>query len=69
MKNGKSRICVDFRKLNVVTKNDPYSLPFISEVINILAKHEVYKFLDGFFGYRQISIPLEDQYKTTFVID
>jgi hypothetical protein len=33
-KNGKLRICVDFRKLNVATKKNPYPLPFIDEVIN-----------------------------------
>jgi len=49
MKNGKLKICVDFRKFNVVTKNDPHLLPFINEVINIVAGHEAYTFLDGFF--------------------
>jgi hypothetical protein len=43
-KNEKLRICVDFRKLNVTTKKDPYLLPFIDEVINIVARHEVYTF-------------------------
>jgi hypothetical protein len=28
-KNGKLKICVDFRKLNVATKQDPFPLPFI----------------------------------------
>jgi hypothetical protein len=50
-KNGKLRIHVDFRKLNATTKKDPYMLPFIDEVINIVIKHKVYTFLDGFFGY------------------
>jgi hypothetical protein len=50
-KNGKLRIYVDFRKLNVATKKDPYMLPFTDEVINIVAGHEVYTFLDGFFRY------------------
>ncbi|GJW76728.1 RNA-directed DNA polymerase [Tanacetum coccineum] len=31
-----------------------------------LAGHEYYCFLDGFLGYLQILIPLEDQEKTTF---
>ncbi len=44
-------------------------LPFIDEVINIVAKHEVYTFLDGFFKYHQISIAPEDQYKIAFLID
>jgi hypothetical protein len=47
-KNGKLKICVDFRKLNVATKKDSYLLPFTNEVINIVARHEVYTFLDGF---------------------
>jgi hypothetical protein len=38
-------------------------LPFTNEVINIVVRHEVYKFLDGFFGYHHISIASEDQYK------
>ncbi len=48
-KNGKLKICVDFIKLNVTTKKDPYLLPFIDEVINTIARHEVYTFLDGFY--------------------
>jgi len=59
-KNGKFKICVDFRKLNVVTKKDPCPLPFINEVINIVAGHEVYIFLDGFYRYHQISITPKD---------
>jgi hypothetical protein len=50
-KNGKLKICVDFKKLNVATKNDPYMLPFMDEVINIVVGHKVYTFLDGFSGY------------------
>ncbi len=68
-KNWKLRICVDFGKLNAATKKDPYSLPFTDEVINNIAGHEVYTFLNGFCGYHQISIALENQYKTIFVID
>jgi hypothetical protein len=59
-KNGKLRICVNFNKLNATTKKDPYPLPFIDEVINIITGHEVSTFLDGFSRYHQISIALED---------
>jgi len=48
-KNGKLKICVDFRKLNAAIKKDPYPLPFIDEVINAIVGQEVYIFLDGFF--------------------
>jgi hypothetical protein len=67
-KNEKFKICVDFKKFNVVTKKDSYML-FINEVINIVVEHEVYTFLDGFFGYHEITITLEEQYKIAFIID
>ncbi len=41
-KNGKLRIYIDFRKLNVATKKDPYPLPFTNEVLNIVTKYEAY---------------------------
>jgi len=66
-KNKKFRICVDFKKLNAATKEDPYPLPFIDEVIDTIVGHEVYTFLDGFSGYHHISIAPKDQYKTAFV--
>jgi hypothetical protein len=50
-KNGKFKKFVDFRKLNATTKKDPYPLPFTNEVIHIVAGHEVYTFLNGFFRY------------------
>jgi hypothetical protein len=50
-KNGKLRIYVDFKKLNAATKKYPHSLPFTYEVINIVVRHEVYTFMDGFSKY------------------
>jgi len=38
------------KKLGAPTKN-PYMLLFTNEVINIVAGHEVYTFLNGFFKY------------------
>jgi hypothetical protein len=68
-KNGKFRICVDFKNLNATTKKDPYPLSCINEVLNIVVGHDAYSFLDGYFGYHQITIALEDRYKIAFVID
>ncbi len=34
-RNGKLKIYVDFKKLNKVTKKDPYPLPLYDEVLNI----------------------------------
>jgi hypothetical protein len=50
-KNQKLRICMDFRKLNVAKKNEPYPLPFMEEILDMVLGHEVYSFLDGFLGY------------------
>jgi hypothetical protein len=59
---------VDFWKLNVAIKKDPYFLPFTNEVINIIVGHEVYTFLLGFYRYHKISIALEDQYKPPLLL-
>jgi putative transposase len=66
-KNGKLWICVDFRKLNVATKKDPYPLPFIEEVLDMVASHEMYSFFDGSSGYHQIMIIPDNQYKMAFI--
>jgi len=50
-KNGKFKIYVDFKKLNVIMKKDPFPLPFTNEVLNIATRCEAYSFLDGYFGY------------------
>jgi len=43
-KNGKLRICIDFKKLSVTTKKDPYTLPFIDEMLNTIVGYEAYSF-------------------------
>jgi hypothetical protein len=48
-KNGQIRICVDYRKLNAQTLDDPFPLPFI-DVLDTVAGYELYSFLDGFSG-------------------
>ena len=65
-KNGKWRICVDYRELNTATLKDHFPFPFIDQVLDTLARKKFFSFLDGFSGYIQIKIALEDQDKTTF---
>ena len=59
-------MCIDYRKLNTATKKDHYPLPFIDQMLDKLAGHSHYYFLDGYSGYNQIAIDTEDQEKTTF---
>ena len=60
------RMCIDYQKLNKATKKDHFSLPFIDEMLERLANHSFFYFLDGYSGYHQILIHLDDQSKTTF---
>jgi hypothetical protein len=60
------RMCIDYRKLNTATRKDHFPLPFIDQVLERVAGHSFYCFLDGYSGYYQIEIDLEDQDKTTF---
>ena len=60
------RVCIDYRKLNTATRKDHYPLPFIDQMLDRLARHSHYCFLDGYSGYNQIAIALEDQEKSTF---
>ncbi len=58
-----------FWKLNIIAKNDPYPLPFMNEVLDKIARYEVYSFLNGFLGYHQIQFAPKYHYKMTFIID
>ena len=49
------RVSIDYRKLNTTTRKDHYPLLFIDQMLNKLARHSHYCFLDGYFGYNQIS--------------
>ncbi|WKA10727.1 hypothetical protein VitviT2T_028285 [Vitis vinifera] len=60
------RVCIDYRKLNAVTRKYHFPLPFIDQVLERVSGHPFYCFLDGYSGYFQIEIDVEDQEKTTF---
>ena len=56
----KIRVCIDYRKLNSATCKDHFPLSFIDQILERLAGHAYYCFLDGYFRYNQISIASED---------
>jgi hypothetical protein len=60
------RMCTDYRKLNKATKKDHFPLLFIDEMLKRLANRTYLYFLDGYSGFMQIPIHLDDQHKTTF---
>ncbi|KAA3480662.1 Retrovirus-related Pol polyprotein from transposon 17.6 [Gossypium australe] len=59
-------VCMDYRKLNKVTRKDHFPLPFIDQMLEKLTGKAFYCFLDGSLGYNQIAIAPTDQEKTTF---
>ena len=59
-------MCTDYRRLNTATKKDHYPLPFIDQMLERLAKHKFFCYLDGYSGFFQIPIHPDDQEKTTF---
>ncbi|XP_024041924.1 uncharacterized protein LOC112099055 [Citrus clementina] len=60
------RMCIDYRKLNEATRKDHFPLPFLDQILERVVGHPYYCFLDGYSGYYQIPIAVEDQEKTTF---
>ena len=60
------RMCIDYQMLNKATWKDHFPLPFIDEMLQRLAKHSFFCYLDAYSGYHQIPIHPDDQSKTTF---
>ena len=60
------RVCIDYMKLNAGTRKDHFPLLFVDQMLERVAGHEFYCFLDGYSDYNQIEIALEDQEKSTF---
>jgi hypothetical protein len=48
------RMCIDFRKVNKVTKKDHYPLPFIDQMLERLSRKTLFCFLDGYSGFSQL---------------
>ncbi|XP_070054563.1 uncharacterized protein [Nicotiana tomentosiformis] len=66
-KDGKTRVCVDYRDLNKASPKDNFPLPNIHILIDNCAKHEIGSFVDCYAGYHQILMDEEDGEKTTFI--
>jgi hypothetical protein len=65
-KNGKIRLCIDFRNLNIACTKDNYPLPKMETLVQRVTGSGMISMLDGFSGYNQIRLKEEDRHKTTF---
>jgi hypothetical protein len=66
-KDGKVRMCVDYRDLNKASLKDDLPLPHIDMLVENTTKFKVFSFMDGLFDYNQIKMAHEDMEKTTFI--
>lgn len=53
--------------MNAATQKEDHSQLFTDAILEHVAEHECYNFLDGFSGYNQVSIREQDKDKTTFI--
>ena len=65
-KDGSTRFCVDYRKVNAVTRKDAYPLPRIDTTLDTLAGSKSFSTLDLLSGYWQVEVDPTDQEKTAF---
>ena len=65
-KDGKVRMCVDFRDLNKAFPKDDFPLPHIDVLVDNTAGSALMSFMGGFSGYNQIKMAFRDMTKTTF---
>ena len=65
-KDGSTRFCVDYRKVNAVTRKDAYPLPHVDDTLDTLAGSKLFSTLDLATGYWQVEVADEDKEKTAF---
>src|SRR5436305_2099004 len=66
-KNGKLRMCVDYRAVNNITKGDAYPLPRIDDMLESLIDVCWFTALDLASGFWQVEMDEEDKEKTAFI--
>ncbi|KAK8789102.1 hypothetical protein V5799_021122 [Amblyomma americanum] len=66
-KDGTLRFCVDYRRLNKITKKDVYPLPRIDDSFDRLLHARYFSSLDLRSGYWEIEVDERDREKTAFI--
>ena len=68
-KDGKVRMCVDFRDLNKACPKDDFPLPHINVLVDNTTGSVLMSFMNGFLGYNQIKMAPKDMNKNTFTTE
>jgi hypothetical protein len=65
-KSGEIRLCVDFRNMNKFSLKDNNPFPKMDHILQKVVWENKISMIDGFFGYNQVAMHLDDREKTTF---
>ena len=67
-KNGKLRLCVDYRQLNDITVKDSFALPRLEEIFDCLHGAKYFSTMDMKSGYHQIEVEESHKERTAFTV-
>jgi hypothetical protein len=66
--DGSWRMCIDYTSLNKACPKGEYPLPRICQIVDFTVSCELLLFLDAYSGYHQISLAIDEEEKTTFIM-
>ncbi|XP_076101165.1 uncharacterized protein LOC143070948 [Mytilus galloprovincialis] len=67
-KDGKLRMCIDYRQLNQRSVKDSYALPRSEEILDALGGNTLYTVLDMKSGYHQVEVEESHKQRTAFTV-
>jgi len=65
--DGSARLCADFKRVNAITRDQPFYMPRVEEVLEGVGQAQFVSKLDLTKGYYQVQVAPGDRKKTAFV--
>uniref|UniRef100_A0A803TG69 ribonuclease H n=1 Tax=Anolis carolinensis TaxID=28377 RepID=A0A803TG69_ANOCA len=65
-KDNSLRLCIDYRNLNAITKDNRYPMPLVKDLITVLKKGTIFTKLDLIEAYHKLRVKPGDTWKTAF---